>query len=590
MPASRGPPPEQRWPGWSAEDGEVVLKRDLPALTDREFDVLVIGGGIYGAWTVWDATLRGLSAALIDRDDFGAATSSNNFKLVHGGLRYLQHLDVKRMRESIREQRALRRVAPHLVQPMPCLVPTYGSGLRGRAAMRVAMLLNDLISFDRNRGVSDALRLAGGRILSAREVSDIVPGVPGEGLTGAALWNDAQLRNPDRLLLSVVRAAAERGAVVANHVESRSLLKENGRVVGAQVHDRIAGETFPVRARMTLNTAGPWVDRVLEGLYGDTGPRLCPRTQAWNLVLGRLLVADHAVGLYSTRGFADRDRKISRGGRLIFFAPWRGRTLVGTSHGPLAAEREVPDPERDRSEMLGLLAEAADAYPAAQITEEDIAFAHFGVLPGTADPKTGDVRLQKQYLLRDHAREDGISGLLTCVGVKFTTARDVAEKLVDAACAQLGTGDASSRTAEVPIWGGDVEDWQEFRPRAVEALPAGVPQAAGRALIENHGTAHHEVLAVAHDDATLLGCVPGAETTIKAEVLHAIRDEMAITLLDVVRRRTEIGTAEAPDEHSLDAVADLMAAELGWSAQHRQRELDAARSAFRPFVTPHASS
>jgi len=204
------------------------MKRDPERLTERTFDVLVVGAGIYGAWAALDAALRGLAVALVDRGDFGAATSANNLRVIHGGLRYVQHLDFGRMRESIREQRILMRVAPHLVHPLPCAVPTYGHGLRGRLALRAALLVNDLVGLGRRRGSAPDKALAPGRLVDRRRMREIAPDLPDRGLTGGAVWHDAQVRDPERLVLAIIETAAKHGAVAANHVEAKEFLVERG--------------------------------------------------------------------------------------------------------------------------------------------------------------------------------------------------------------------------------------------------------------------------------------------------------------------------------------------------------------------------
>ena len=557
------------------------MQRDVNSLADREFDVLIVGGGIYGAWIARDAAQRGLSVALIERGDFGSGTSANNYKLIHGGLRYLQHADFVRMRESIREQRALRRVAPHLVNVMPCLVPTYGLGMRGMPAMRVALTMNDMISWDRNHGVESTRQLPPRKFLSPSEVKGIIPGVNEQGLTGGAIWHDGQMRNPDRLLWSVLRSAVADGARIANYVEARSLLQQDQTVNGVLAYDHLSEEEFEIRAKMTVNAAGPWVDTLL----GDvTGEKLCPKTQAWNIVLKRQLVADMAVGLYSSRSFADSDRKISRSGRLIFFAPWRGRTMIGTSHRPLTRQGKSPDLSRDREEMLDLLVEAMDAYPAAELSEEDIAFAHCGVLPGTADPVLGDVKLLKHYVLRDHKKTDHVSGLITCVGVKYTTARDVAEKVVNCVGGHLGARMPNCRTAETPIWGGDFDNWGQLvatvKSQCSELSISGEDRIPS-SLAENYGTEWKLVLDLIRQDAAL--GKPVDESSLLGEVLHAVKFEMAVTLLDVVRRRTDIGTARAPSSEVMQACGEVMAAELGWSEEELAQQLRDAAEYYQPF-------
>ena len=240
------------------------MKRDIAALADRELDLLVVGGGVYGAAIAWDAALRGLSVALIEKNDFGSGTSFNNLKTIHGGIRYLQHADFTRMRESVRERRNLMRIAPHLVHPLPFLVPTYsGSVLKSRTAMRVALFVNDLVSWDRNRIDDPQKRLPAGRALGRDECLELAPGIAPENLTGGVLWHDAQMHNSDRLTLSFVLSAAEQGAAVANFVEATELVRRGPRVTGVRARDVIEGTGgLELRAKLVVNAAGPWVDRI----------------------------------------------------------------------------------------------------------------------------------------------------------------------------------------------------------------------------------------------------------------------------------------------------------------------------------------
>ena len=213
------------------------MKRALDKLEAQEFDVLVIGGGIYGATITWDAVLRGLSVACIEKNDFASGTSFNSLKIIHGGLRYLQHMDIKRMRESISERRRLCTIAPHQVFPLPCVMPTYGHAVKGPEAMRVALLLNDLVGFDRNRIRNKEKHLPAGRVISRTELLDIVPYADQENLTGGAVWYDAHMMNSERMLLSFLHAAAERGAEVANYVRADKLLLHRDRIAGVSATD-----------------------------------------------------------------------------------------------------------------------------------------------------------------------------------------------------------------------------------------------------------------------------------------------------------------------------------------------------------------
>lgn len=471
------------------------MKRDFAALASREWDVVVVGAGIHGAAAAWDAAQRGLAVALVEREDFGAGTSWNSLKTIHGGMRHLQRLDVASLRESARERRALLRIAPELVEPLPFLVPCRGHATGGRAALALALLLNDLLTRDRNRGLPGERWIPPGRTTGASEALALVPGLPPRGLTGAALWHDAQAASTERLLLGFVHAAADAGAAVVNRAEALSVLAAaDGRVAGVAVRDALAGGSLEVRARVVVNAAGPWADAL--DVPGVPGARPRPRTpllRARNLVLRRPLATRLAVGERSE-------------GRFLFLVPWQDRSIVGTSYEP--ADQPPSDP-------LEFLAAAARAFPWAGIGRSDLALVHEGLVPGEA----GAHGLWTRSRIVDHERTDGRGGLLTLLGVKYTTARALAEAAVDLAARRLGRPTAACRTAETPL------------PRA----------------------------------RRLAG--PLAE---QARV--AVRDEMALSLADAVLRRLDLGTGGAPPEPALAAVCAAMAPLLGWDGARQDAE------------------
>ena len=236
--------------------------------------MVIVGGGVFGGCAAWDAASRGLSIAVIERGDFGQATSANSFKMVHGGIRYLQHGDIVRLRQSSRERNALLRLAPHLVHPLPIVIPTYGRGMKSRAAMAAAMKIYDWAAFDRNRGINDPQRMIPrGRSISRGEVLDMFPGLEPTGLTGAAVFRDAQMYNPPRLVLAFVQSAVAAGATAVNYVEATGFLKNGDRVSGIAARDTLTGESFDIRATETLNAAGPYAEHLLSS---GLGIRLSP--------------------------------------------------------------------------------------------------------------------------------------------------------------------------------------------------------------------------------------------------------------------------------------------------------------------------
>ncbi|MFZ1747563.1 MAG: FAD-dependent oxidoreductase, partial [Nitrospirales bacterium] len=238
-----------------------MMTRNLPRLANARYDVAVVGGGIYGACVAWDASLRGLSVVLLEQGDIGSGTSANSLKIIHGGFRYLQHGDFTRMRESIQEQMALMRIAPHLVHPLPVLIPTYGHGLRGKEVFACALAINDLIGFDRNRLDDPQKHIPRGRILSRSRVLELLPNIPDAHLTGGGVFHDGMVYNSERLLLSFLHSAESMGAEVANYVKVVGYLKTNDQVRGLEAEDRLSGERFQVEANVVVNACGPWLDQ-----------------------------------------------------------------------------------------------------------------------------------------------------------------------------------------------------------------------------------------------------------------------------------------------------------------------------------------
>jgi len=476
------------------------VKRDLAALAAREWDVAVVGGGIYGAAVAWDAAQRGLSVALVEREDFGAGASWNSLKTIHGGMRYLQKLDLGRLRQSARERSTLLAIAPEIVRPLPFVVPAYGHGPTGREALALGLLLNDWLTRDRNRGLSSDRRIPAARTVPPAEALRLVPGLERRGLTGAALWHDAQASSTERLTLAFLHAADGAGGLAANHAEAVALLRAGGRIAGVAVRDTLDGGTHEVRARMVVNAAGPWADDVL-ARGGPRRPR-APLLRARNVVLRRPPVVPFAVGGRSE-------------GRFLFLVPWEGRTIAGTSYEP--AEAPPSDP-------MALLDAAARAFPWAGIERSDATLVHEGLVPGQGSASG----LSTRPRLHDHEAEDGLPGLVSVQGVKYTTARLVAERAVNLVARRLGRPTPACRTAAT-------------------ALPRARP---------------------------LTG-------PLESRAREAVRDEMALTLADAVLRRLDLGTAGPPPPGDVETVTRSMAAELGWDAGRAQAERGALADFYR---------
>lgn len=554
------------------------MKRTVLQLSQKVYDIVIIGGGIYGASVARDAALRGLKVALVEQGDFGSATSANNHKIIHGGLRYLQHADLKRMRESIRERSILFRIAPHLVQPLPFLVPTYGHFLKGKPALWAALKLNDLISFDRNRNLVHQKRISRGRVLSKAECLQLCPGLDQKDLTGGALYFDGQVYNPDRLNLSLLLSAASAGADLANYVQVNGFLLEGNTVTGVQAKDVLSVNRLEVRGRVVVNCSGPWTDRVLQLLGTPRHSKQTNLLKAFVLVT-RPLVQGVAVGVPSSSPYKDNDAIINKGHRYFFITPWRNTSLIGTFQAPYDGDPD--DFDVTEQDVRGFIHEVNAAFPGAGLKRHDVYFVYRGLLPaGGMNGKAGDTQPAKEYEIHDHASKNRIQGLVSVIGVKYTTARDVAEKTVNLVEKKLGKRTVRCHTATTPVFGGEFHDFEEFASQAYDKKPAVVSAETIQHLLQTYGSQYREILRYYEEDPAWGEPVTNGSPLIKAEVIHGIREEMAQKLGDIIFRRTELGTAGYPGDACLRTCAQIVATELGWDKERTQKELEEVRSVF----------
>ena len=526
--------------------------RDLDRLTGQTFDLLVVGGGIYGLTIAYDAAQRGLSVALVERNDFGSGASFNHLRTIHGGLRYLQSLDVKRARESIRERRTTARIAPHAVRPLPFAVPVYRSLKRGKMAMRAGFLLDRLVAADRNRGVPASHRLPGGRVVSRNHAAQTFPGLRRQGLTGAAVFYDYVTTEPDRLTFSFAHAAVEHGATLVNHVEAMAPLVNGTHIVGVTARDALGGRTFEVAARMTINATGGRVDRLLAPLGITTG---IPMLKAMNLVTRRD-AGDEALGGRSTSG------------RNLFLVPWRERALFGTWESARACDPD--DAAVTEEEVTAFMAELNQAFPALDLTMADVTLIHRGVVPAAI--KGDSIGLEGHEQIRDHAAQ-GFDGLLTVAGTKFTTARGVAERVVNTVFSKLQQKPVPCRTATTPLPGGSLRDIGLAIADARREFDEGLPTDTIPHLIAAYGSRYRDVMEIAATRADWRTRLAPDSPVIGAELVLAARKEMAPKLADAVIRRTPLGALGHPGDPALNRAAAIVGGELGWSAERKLQEI-----------------
>jgi glycerol-3-phosphate dehydrogenase len=522
-----------------------LLERSSP------FDIIVIGGGILGACVARDAALRGLSVAVVEKGDFGGGTSWNSLKIVHGGLRYLQHLDVVRMRESIRERSHWLRIAPHLIEPLPIVVPTRSRGLQRRSLLRAALLANDLISWDRNRALEPSRRLPAGRNLARDECLRLVPELDGATLTGGVMFYDAQMYSAERLVLGVLKGAIEAGAVAANYVAFEDRLLVGERLAGVKVRDAISGERFDVRARIIVNAAGPAAPRVAGRLTGHPSAAATRYSAALNLMVRG---HGHAVAFALAGTRSDPSAVVRMGKRQLFFVPWRDRTLIGTGHYPYEGD---PVDARLDEYLQVFLQEVNSAWPGANYSPDDLLLVHSGQLPVDSTAKSGEVNLMKRHRVIDH-EVHGVPEAVSAISVKFTTSRLVAEEVVNLVCDKLGHTAPRCETSEKPLPGapeGRFEDLlSSVKIRHRDLLPEDVLEHLARA----YGTEYVHVLDYRKTMWDWDERVHPSAPVIKAQFAHAVRSELARRPEDIVWRRTELGPLGLASERALSVAAGQM--------------------------------
>ncbi|HEY7889266.1 MAG TPA: FAD-dependent oxidoreductase [Steroidobacteraceae bacterium] len=543
------------------------MQRNIARLTATHYDLVVVGGGIYGACAAWEGALRGLRVALIEAGDFGCATSGQSLRTLHGGLRHLQRLDLRRMRESVREQREWLRLAPHLARPLRFVLPTQGQGLRGPLAMRTALWVNDVVSADRNRGVREDRRLPPGRLLSEAAARALLAGLELDGCNGAAAWHDAVCLDTERLLLSVISAAADAGARVANYVRATGLLAHRSRVRGVRARDELSGREMELRSRFVVNAAGPWVEDWLPAGAGRPKVPLFRASRAFNLLTRPLPFAD-AVGLTV--------RAHGRSDATYFILPWNGHSLIGTRH--LRCDPSTRSNGVMREEVRAFVSDLNSVLGSHRLSGADVRGVFSGLLPEADDNAGSEVALEREPQVIDH-EPAGLAGLVSVVGVKWTTAPAVAARAVRMACGPRVTADDSIR-----------------RPRklapmasAIVAGPTGVPP-LDRTILTHlqqcYGAAHRHVLGLMAAEPALCTRVAADLPVVLAQVAYAARAEMAVRLADVVMRRTPLYLSQALDRPALTACAAALARELRWSTKETGAQIDEAARQLAAFRGP----
>lgn len=513
---------------------------------ERTFDLAVIGAGINGAGIARDAALRGLKVVIFDKNDMCSGCSAISSRLIHGGLRYLEYGEITLVYESLHERRYLRQTAAHLVQPLRICIPIYAGARRGPLLIRLGMLAYDLLSFTKKMPRHD--------MLSSDEIREAEPGLEASGLRAAARYYDAQVAFAERLVLENLLAARSAGAEIRVHSEVTGIEVDGGSVTAVAFTDP-QGRQQSVKASVIVNAAGPWVDRVLD-VAPRPGPRLIGGTKGSHIIVGRFDGAPRDA--FYVEAAAD--------GRPFFIIPWYDQYLIGTTDirydGDLDRIR-VSDDEVDY-----LLSETNRVFPRARLSRDDIHYAYAGVRPLPFKREGPESAITRRHIIKRNS--DIAEGLVSIVGGKLTTYRNLAEQAVDKVGKILRRRLPPCRTRDLLLPGAFGVDAARA---ALESAGALSPEGVNR-LIDVYGGRASGIAALGETEPELARTLDGAGRILAAEVPFAIREEFAQTLTDIVFRRMMIGfDADQAREHYED-IAALAAAEAGWSPEQTRRQLD----------------
>jgi glycerol-3-phosphate dehydrogenase len=497
------------------------MQRDLTQFIRQSYDVLTIGGGINGAGIAHMAALNGLRTALLEKGDFASGTSSKSTKLIHGGLRYLENMEFGLVRESLRERQVQLKSAPHLVHPLRFVIPVYRTDRRPFWMMKFGVGLYDFLSGE--------YVLEKHRTLSVEEVCQMIPGLQREGLLGGVTYSDAQMDDA-RLCLENILSAAEKGAHVANYVEARSLIQENGKVVGVKAYDHLHKTAFDITAKKIVCAVGPWTNLFVGKENSPPPPPL------------RLTKGVHIVyrGCLSPRAMlisAQRDK------RVFFIIPWLGNTLIGTTDTDFSGSPDAVDAGQEDIDYL--IAETKRVLPGARIIQDDIIASFAGLRPLIYD------RRSPEKISRRHVIKESNSGIIYVMGGKYTTYRKIAQDVVS----RLAKGSLVNTQEAFPVYGsGEIHD----DPRHWAGLYGLKPEVV-QSLMDFYGTRFRAVLALLDRDPSLKELICTCSNVIRAQIVYAVQTEMALTEEDISARRLGLDYIYCPSRRCRKEIQRFLA-------------------------------
>ena len=536
------------------------MPRRIPSdISEIHFDAIIIGAGINGAGIARDAAMRGLRVLLLDKGDVGGGTTSWSSRLIHGGLRYLEYGEIGLVRESLREREKLFHIAPHLVKPLPLLIPIYEDNRRSSFMIRLGMIGYDVLSFDKS--------VDHHHFLSRERALKRAPSLESKGLKGAALYFDAQVEFAERLAVENVLSVIGMGATVLTYCKVVKILFEGNKVCGIEFADLLNGNSYRARSNLIVNVAGPWVDEVLRN-EGFKIERLIGGTKGSHIIV-KVFDGAPSDALYV---------EAKEDGRPFFIIPWNNLFLIGTTDTRF--DGNLDEVVATENEVDYLLRETNHILPAANLKRQDILYTYSGVRPLPFVRNEKESGITRRHFIHDHAPQ--IEGLISIVGGKLTTYRNLARQSVNMMFKKLKRGSRACKTAKMTLPGASVEDFKTFCEE-FKTKNKHLSEKLTERLLRIYGSRSVEVLLLCESENELLETFDEETGAIKADVLYSFTRDMAETLCDCLFRRTMVGLNSKCGIGADEKAAKVAQKFLNWSEERAKKEVEDYRLYIKRF-------
>jgi glycerol-3-phosphate dehydrogenase len=522
------------------------MKRDFKTISSKTYDVIVIGGGIVGAGIARDLTLRGLDTLLLEKEDFGSGTTSRSTRLGHGGLRYMAQLDFGLVRQDLSEREVLLRIAPHLVHPLPFLLPVHSTFLT--VEMGLGTTLYDVLSFDKT--------LPNHKFYSRKKTMELEPGLKVPNLQGSYLYYDCKIPFTERLNFETALSACEGGATVVNHARVTGVLRDNNRITGVEVKDEITGEVLQAKGKLVVNAAGHWVD-IVKNMVFTNKPAYLRRTKGIHIVVPK--VSEHALVLFSPVD-----------GRLFFVIPWEGFSLVGTTDTDYTENLDAV--YATKADVDYVLEGLHMAYP--DVKADDVYYTYAGLRSLAIKPGKSASNTSRNHELIDHSKRDKIDGLVSVLGGKITAYRAVARDAADLVCLKMGVKTPCT-TGQKPLPGAPALGKEEIDWLGEHDC---VSENTVNNLARIYGSRAREVLSLANEDIAGRKPISPGGPDIIAQIWHSVKQESCMTAGDFMLRRSLVGMRKDQGMDAITVVAREMKNLLGWNSAEETRQVEAYKS------------